>query len=194
MSFVVKRSEKMKFIIGLGNPGKKYSATRHNLGFTVLDNFAVGNSLDWKNYKDLAAVSLCGGFIVVKPALFMNKSGSAVAPLVKKYNPDSTDILVVHDDMDIDSGRIRIKKGGSSGGHNGVQSIIEALGTDQFSRIRIGIGRPPEGSDAVDFVLSNFTKEESALMKPVISRASEAVSVFIESGLQKAMNLFNGRD
>lgn len=191
---MIKQSEKMKFIIGLGNPGKKYSATRHNLGFTVLDDFAARNSIDWKNYKDRADISLCSDFIVVKPALFMNKSGAAVAPLVKKYNPDFRDIMVVHDDMDIEPGRIRIKKGGSSGGHNGVQSLIEALGTDQFSRMRIGIGRPPESFDAVDFVLSNFTKEESALMGPVFSRASEAVSVFIESGLQKAMNLFNRRN
>lgn len=181
----------MKFIIGLGNPGKKYSATRHNIGFAVLDNFAEEKSLEWEEYKDRAAVSLRDDFIVVKPMLFMNKSGPAVASLIKKYNPDFEEIFVVHDDLDIDFGRIRIKKGGSSGGHNGVQSIIETLGTDEFIRMRIGIGRPPAGFDAVDFVLSKFSLEEARKIKPVILRASDAVFVFVEDGLQKAMNLFN---
>lgn len=192
----------MKFIVGLGNPGKKYSSTRHNVGFAVLDNFAEDKSLKWREYKDSALVSVCDDFIIIKPMLFMNQSGLAVKPLVKKYLPprqtggqDFEDIIVVSDDMDISFGSIRIKKGGTSGGHNGVQSIIETLGTDEFCRLRIGIGRPPSGIvDAADFVLSNFTKKESEDIKPVISRASDAVSVFIDSGLQKTMNLFNRRD
>lgn len=181
----------MKFIIGLGNPGKKYSKTRHNLGFMVLDNFAEHNSLKWKEYKDRAVISKGYDFVVVKPTLFVNRSGEAIIPLIKKYNPEFDKIFVVHDDLDIDFGRTRIKKGGSSGGHNGVESIIETLGTNEFCRMRIGIGRPPSDIDAVDFVLSNFTKEEAGKMRVVILRATDAVSVFIEYGLQKTMNLFN---
>ncbi|MFA5780403.1 MAG: aminoacyl-tRNA hydrolase [Elusimicrobiota bacterium] len=191
----------MKFIVGLGNPGKKYSSTRHNVGFAVLDNFAEDKSLKWREYKDRALVSVCDDFILVKPMLFMNLSGSAVESLVKKYLPrrqaggtDFEDIIVVSDDMDISFGSIRIKKGGSSGGHNGVESIIETLGTNEFIRMRIGIGRPPSDTVAVDFVLSKFSQQEAIKMKSVIPRASEAVSVFIDSGLQKTMNLFNRRD
>jgi len=184
----------MKFIVGLGNPGKKYSSTRHNIGFAVLDNFAEYKSLKWREYKDLALISVCSDFLIAKPTLFMNRSGEAIKHLVKKYNPDYEDILVISDDMDLSSGSIRIRKGGSSAGHNGIQSVIESLGTGEFCRLRIGIGRPPENMDPVDFVLSNFAKEESKDLKPVISRASDAVSVFIECGLQKTMNLFNRRD
>ncbi|PIU84189.1 MAG: aminoacyl-tRNA hydrolase [Elusimicrobia bacterium CG06_land_8_20_14_3_00_38_11] len=184
----------MKFIIGLGNPGKKYSSTRHNVGFAVLDNFTEDKSLEWREYKDCALVSVCDDFILVKSMLFMNRSGYAIMPLIKKYNPDYEDIIVVCDDMDISFGTLRVRKGGSSGGHNGVESIIETLGTNEFCRIRIGIGRPPSNVDAVDFVLSKFTQEEALKMKSVISRASDAVSVFIDSGLQKAMNLFNKRE
>lgn len=185
----------MKFIVGLGNPGKKYSSTRHNVGFAVLDNFAEDKSLKWREYKDLAEISLCDDFLIIKPTLFMNRSGPAIMPLIKKYNPDFEDIIVISDDMDISFGTLRIKKGGSSGGHNGVESIIESLGTDEFCRMRIGIGRPPSDTvDAVDFVLSKFNQEEALKMKSVIPRASDAVSVFIDSGLQKTMNLFNKRE
>ncbi|HAX61408.1 MAG TPA: aminoacyl-tRNA hydrolase [Elusimicrobia bacterium] len=182
----------MKFVIGLGNPGKKYFATRHNIGFAVLDNFAEDKSLKWREYKDLAEISLCDEYLIIKPTLFMNRSGLAIMPLIKKYKPDFEDIIVVSDDMDISFGCLRLRKGGSSGGHNGVQSIIESLGTDEFCRMRIGIGRPPSDTlDAVDFVLSKFSRQEAFKMKSVISRASDAVSVFIDSGLQKTMNLFN---
>ena len=180
-----------KIIVGLGNPGKKYSATRHNVGFAVLDNFSEDKSLKWREYKDRALISGCSDFLVIKPTLFMNRSGEAIIPLIKKYNPDFENIIVISDDMDLFLGSIRIRKGGSSGGHNGVQSVIDMLGTDQFCRLRIGICRPPENTDPVDFVLSNFTKKESEDIKPVLSRAADAVSVFIDSGLQKTMNLFN---
>ena len=180
-----------KMIIGLGNPGKKYSTTRHNVGFAVIDNFAEDESLKWREYKDRALISGCSDFLIMKPTLFMNRSGEAIIPLIKKYELDFEDIIVISDDMDLSLGSIRLRKGGSSGGHNGVQSVIETLGTDEFCRLRIGIGRPPENTDPVDFVLSNFTKKESEDLRPVLSRAADAVSVFIDSGLQKTMNLFN---
>ncbi|MFH1540526.1 MAG: aminoacyl-tRNA hydrolase [Elusimicrobiota bacterium] len=190
----------MKFIIGLGNPGKKYSTTRHNIGFAVLDSFAEHKLLKWKKYKDCAEISMHNDFLVIKPTLFMNRSGMAIIPLIKKYlscsrtdSPDFEELIVISDDMDISFGRIQIKKNGSSCGHNGVESIIETLGTNKFCRMRIGIGRPPLDVDPVDFVLSDFTEEETTKMKPVILRATDAACVFIESGLQKTMNLFNGK-
>lgn len=204
MSISVNSWQNMRFIIGLGNPGRKYLTTRHNIGFTVLDNFADKESLKWKNYKDTAIVSAAAGFLLIKPVLYMNHSGPALMPLIKKYlprceagrqagNPYLEDILVIHDDMDIEFGNIRLKQRGSSGGHNGVQSIIETLGTDDFARLRFGIGRPAEFDDPVDFVLSNFNKEEKKKLETIISKTADAVSVFLESGLQKAMNVFNGR-
>ncbi|MBN1383609.1 MAG: aminoacyl-tRNA hydrolase [Elusimicrobia bacterium] len=197
----------MKLIIGLGNPGRKYSRTRHNIGFAIVDNFADRKSLKWKNYKDKADIVPSDNFLLIKPALFMNNSGSAVKPLIKKYlpdsaswrtgqagNPDPEDIIVIHDDMDIEFGCIRLKRNGSSGGHNGVQSIIETLGTDNFSRLRIGIGRPPEFMDPVDFVLSDFNNREKKELKTIITKTEDVISFFLESGLQKAMNIFNKRE
>ncbi|MDD5686609.1 MAG: aminoacyl-tRNA hydrolase [Elusimicrobia bacterium] len=184
----------MKLIVGLGNPGKKYLKTRHNIGFVVLDNFAERESLKWKKYKDIAIISLSSGFLIAKPCLFMNQSGPAIIPLIKKYNFNCEDIFVIHDDMDIEFGRVQLKKGGSSGGHNGIQSIIEALGTNEFMRLRIGIGRPPETSDPVNFVLSDFLKEELEKLDAVILRATDAIPIFIESGIQKAMNVFNRKE
>src|SRR3989339_742295 len=179
----------MKFIIGLRNPGKKYSRTRHNIGFTILDSFAEKRSLKWKEFKDNEIISDDNSFLLIKPMLFMNLSGSAVSPLVKKYNPDCEDILVIHDDLDIDFERINVKKSGSSGGHNGVQSIIDLLGTKELDRLRIGIGRPPEFIDPVDFVLSNFDKKEMDKLDTIINRAVDAAEVFVESDIQKTMNL-----
>ena len=181
----------MKFIVGLGNPGKKYSKTRHNIGFNIIDNFADKESLKWKEYKDCAFISSSEDYLLIKPVLFMNLSGPAIMPLFNKYNPDCEDIFVVHDDMDIELGRIKLKKGGSSGGHNGIQSVIDSIGTNEFLRMRIGVGRPPKSTDPVEYVLSNFSSEEFEKLDPVSSRAIDAISTFIEFGIQKTMNMYN---
>jgi PTH1 family peptidyl-tRNA hydrolase len=183
----------MKLVVGLGNPGQKYSRTRHNIGFGVADCFAGREGLAWKDYRDIAVISRNDDFVLVKPVTFMNESGRAVRLFASKNNVAGDDLLVVHDDMDIAFGRVMIKRGGSAGGHNGVKSVVEALGSDDFVRVRVGIGRPPVGTDPVDFVLSGFSGMERVALQGIVDRAAEAVSVFINSGLIKAMNVINRR-
>lgn len=170
-------------IIGLGNPGEKYSNTRHNVGFMVLDR--LSNS--WKKgpnylYSD---INISGEKAkLIKPMTYMNLSGE-----VFKYIPHD-DIIVVYDDLDLPLGKIRIRKNGSAGGHNGIKSIISFIGQD-FSRIRIGIGPKPENIDAADYVLSNFTKEEFEVLDKVINLCIEAIEYIVENGIDKAMNKYN---
>lgn len=183
----------MKYIIGLGNPGRKYSKTRHNIGFSIIDSFAEKKSLKWKEFRNIEIVSDDDNFLLAKPMSFMNQSGSPVVSLIKKYYPDYENVLVIHDDMDIEFGKIQVKRGGSSGGHNGVQSIIDSLGTKDFIRLRIGIGRPPEFADTVDYVLSNFTKEEFNKLEIINNNAMDIIETFIQSSVQKTMNLFNNK-
>jgi len=170
-------------VIGLGNPGEKYSNTRHNVGFMVLDR--LSNS--WKNgpnylYSD---INISGEKIkLIKPMTYMNLSGE-----VFKYLPHD-DIIVVYDDLDLPLGKIRIRKNGSAGGHNGIKSIISFIGQD-FPRIRVGIGPKPENIDAADYVLSNFTKEEFEVLDKIINLCTEAIEYIVENGIDKAMNRYN---
>jgi len=181
----------MKLIIGLGNPGQKYSRTRHNIGFTVLDCFAGRHSLKWKDYKEIALINRGNSCVLVKPMVYMNNSGTGVIPFVKKYHPASDEMLVIHDDMDIACGVIKIKTGGSSGGHNGIQSIIDSLRFQEFARLRIGIGRPQASIDPVEYVLSGFEREEAGMLKNAVEKAADAVEYFIEYGIAKTSNIFN---
>lgn len=181
----------MKLIIGLGNPGQKYSRTRHNIGFAVLDRFAGRNSITWKDHKGVALSGKNDSLVLVKPTDFMNNSGRGVAPFAAKYRPSPDEMLVIHDDMDIAFGSMKIKPSGSSGGHNGVQSLIDVLGTREFARLRIGIGRPPEGVDPVEYVLSGFAREELPLVKDIVERAADAIECFVAEGIVKATNAFN---
>ncbi|SDH66537.1 peptidyl-tRNA hydrolase, PTH1 family [Fervidobacterium changbaicum] len=173
----------MLIIIGLGNPGEKYANTRHNVGFMVLDR--LGKS--WKSgpnylYSD---VNIAGQKVkLVKPTTYMNLSGE-----VFKYLPHD-DIIVVYDDLDLPLGRIRIRKDGSAGGHNGIKSIISYIGQN-FPRIRIGIGPKPKEVDAADFVLSNFSPEEFEKLRKVIDLAVEAIETIVSEGIEKAMNRYN---
>ena len=181
----------MKLIIGLGNPGQKYSKTRHNVGFAVLDCLAVRQEAVWNDFKGIAKIIKNDSYTLVKPSVFMNNSGEAIARFVGRGVLREDGVLVVHDDMDLDCGKIKIKTGGSAGGHNGIQSIIDVLGTSEFPRLRIGIGRPPGGVDPADFVLSVFRQEEAALIKNVVERAADAAEYFIEHGTAKTANIFN---
>lgn len=181
----------MKLVIGLGNPGQKYSRTRHNIGFAVLDCFAGRNSIKWKDHKGIALAGKSDSFVLVKPTDFMNNSGRGAAPFVAKCRPLPGEMLVIHDDMDIAFGCMKIKPSGSSGGHNGVQSLIDVLGTQEFARLRIGIGRPPEGVDPVEYVLSGFAREELPLFKNIVERAADAIECFVAEGIVKATNAFN---
>jgi len=180
-------------VVGLGNPGPGYAKTRHNAGFMVLDRLAEEEGLVFREKNDALLAEWDRGWLL-KPLTYMNLSGRAVAPFVRKKGIPLNRLLVVHDDMDLPLGRIRLKRGGSSGGQRGVASIIEALGDPGFDRLRIGIGRPPPGVDPVRYVLSPFTPEERRTLERVLEAATEAVRVWKEEGLSAAQSRFNGLD
>jgi len=233
-----------KLIVGLGNPGIKYRWTRHNLGFLVIEEFAKQKGVVWKKQRiftplgvspdksGLTPMSIGGllaGFnayvgqgeiekervILCKPLTYVNCSGEAVKEIVAKYNIDNRDILVICDDLNLPLGKIRIRAKGSDGGHNGLKSIIDCLGTKEFGRMRIGIGtlhaarytftpsNPPDehrgerqkplfnGASATDYVLGKFTREEKKIIKEVIAKAAQAIETVIKEGIEKAMNEYN---
>jgi len=182
----------MHYIVGLGNPGPRYASNRHNVGFMFLDRYfqRVGcspNLVRETNYELLE----CGEVRLVRPLTYMNVSGLAVGTLVAKYGVPVDDIIVVYDDVDLPLGRIRIRRKGSAGGHNGLKSIIENLKTDQFVRVRIGIGPKPEGVGLAQFVLSDFSVQERLVLDKVLDVAVQAVQTILSEGVQKAMSLYN---
>ncbi|MGC8836974.1 MAG: aminoacyl-tRNA hydrolase [Anaerolineae bacterium] len=183
-----------RLLVGLGNPGPEYARNRHNVGFMCLDRLAErhGISLWRRKHHALVAEGQIRGHLVVlaKPQTFMNLSGQAVRPLVRHYGVALEDLLVVHDDLDLELGVLRLRRQGSSGGHKGVQHIIDTLGTREFPRLRIGIGRPTQG-DPVEYVLSDFTLDESIAMDRALDRAVEAIVAWLELGIEAAMNAFN---
>lgn len=185
----------MKIIVGLGNPGREYSETKHNVGFMVVDELArrwnVGN---WRKRSN-AEVAECRfateNVLLVKPQTYMNLSGTAVGELARWYKTPEEDIVVIFDDMDIPAGKLRLRMKGGSGGHRGIESLLQHLSKDSFLRLRMGIGRPPQGWQVVDYVLSRFSAEEAPLMEEAVVRSAEAVECIITQGMNKAMNLFN---
>jgi len=187
----------MKLIIGLGNPDRRYRHTRHNVGWEVIDR--VGRRLGIAVDQDDGWATVGAGTVgrrrvlLAKPQTYVNLSGTAVADLRRRHRVKIEDLVVVVDDLDLPLGRLRLRPGGSHGGHNGLRSIIDALGSDAFPRLRVGIGRPPEGMDPAQFVLTPFTAEERATMDPALERAAEAIETVIREGLQAAMNRFNAR-
>jgi len=184
----------MKVIVGLGNPGVQYETTRHNVGFLFVDMWAerLGVTFSAK-HQGLWAQAVINGEKVhlLKPQTFMNFSGRSVSDLTAFYKISPQDVLVVHDDMDLEFGRLRLRARGSSGGHNGIKSIIAGLGTEAFWRLRIGIGRPPEGRDAVDHVLSRFSDEELRALEEILTKAENAVMLWVDGQAEKAMSLYN---
>lgn len=179
----------MKLVVGLGNPGEKYENNRHNLGFMVVEEF--GRGLAWKKERDLLCeLAKTPEYIVVKPTTFMNLSGEAVKAVSNFYKIPHKEILVIHDELDLDFGKIRISFDSSAAGHNGVDSVIKSLATMDFNRLRIGVGRP-KIKKADRFVLSDFTKEEKAKLKGVILISMEAVNSFLSEGVVATMNRFN---
>ncbi len=185
----------MKLIVGLGNPGKKYELTRHNAGFVVLDYYAKQvnvpiSKVKFKSYYN--EVTIAGEkVILMKPQTYMNLSGEAVASAVKYYNLEMSDVLVIYDDIDIDFGKLRIRKQGSAGTHNGMRSIIYQLKSDDFARIRVGIGRDG-GQELHDYVLRRFPKDDWDQLREVVARAGDAIDAFIRDGIDAAMNRYNG--
>jgi len=188
----------MKLIVGLGNPGRKYERNRHNLGFMCLNHLACNHKIRFDKRQGRARISLgeiAGSKLVLaKPQTYMNLSGQAVSRLVRKYRVNLDDLLVIHDDLDLPTGRIRIRRGGRSAGHKGVNSVAAELGSQDFSRLRIGIGRP-EGlipkEDIIDYVLGDFTADEKKTIDKVIPKVSEAILCFLTEGLTVAMNEYN---
>ncbi len=190
----------MKWIVGLGNPGKRYSQTRHNVGFDVLDLFAQSHGFDEyrKKFSSLLAEkppATPGGdkVFLLKPQTYMNLSGGAVRAALEYFGGGPEDVLVVHDDLDLPLGRLRYRSGGASGGHRGVESILAALGTDCFSRLKIGIGREP-GREAADYVLAPIAAEEREPMARAVARASESLDVWLQGGVERAALLYNGKE
>jgi len=180
-------------VVGLGNPGDNYTRTRHNVGFMVADLLAVRLGSTFKAHKRSGAEVVSGrlaghSVVVAKPRCFMNESGRQVGPLAKFYSIAPADIVVIHDDLDLDFGRIRLKLGGGEGGHNGLRSVAAALGTKDFQRIRIGIGRPPGRKDPASFVLENFTAAERGEVPTIYEQAADATESLIELGLEPAQN------
>jgi PTH1 family peptidyl-tRNA hydrolase len=186
----------MFLIVGLGNPGEKYSETRHNVGFQVVERLAGQADLRFGESKWKAQVckgALAGQAVVLaKPQTFMNLSGEAVAPLAAYYKVEPENIIVIHDDLDLDCGRIKLAAQGGAGGHNGIKSLIQHLGTRSFSRVRIGIGRPPQFMPVERFVLARFDGHEAPVMAEAVDRAVEAVDLIVAKGLAAAMQVIHG--
>jgi len=183
-------------IVGLGNPGLAYRHNRHNVGFMVADALADKLEIPLKRVKFKAQIGngKLGDIpvIIAKPLTFMNNSGEAVAPLVRYFKVPLERLLVIHDDMDLPLGTLRMRPSGGSAGHNGMLSIFDKLGTNAIPRLRVGIGRPPGRMDPADYVLQDFPKGDEELLKMVIAQACEAALAFITTGLEKAMNTYNG--
>jgi PTH1 family peptidyl-tRNA hydrolase len=182
-------------IVGLGNPGKKYDATRHNVGFEALDNLAdrLSVRLSKNKFKALIGETVYKGekVILAKPQTFMNLSGEAVFDMLRYYDVPVSNLIVIFDDFDTDLGRIRIRKNGSAGSHNGMKHIIYRLMDESFPRIRIGIGRPGPGWVMADFVLSRFDKTEMPAVTEAVRNAADAALCIVESGVDIAMNRYN---
>ena len=187
----------MKLVVGLGNPGSRYDGTRHNAGFAALDRVAIRHGVQWESapcgIEALVGRWRGGDTVFAKPLTFMNLSGAAIVPLLHFYKIEVPDLLVVVDDVNLDAGRLRIRQGGSAGGHNGLKSIIASLGTDQFSRLRIGVGGGSAG-DLSPHVLGRFSAEEASVIDAAIERAVEASELFIADGVVAAMNRHNRKD
>ena len=193
----------MNLIIGLGNPGKAYAHNRHNIGFRCINHMARLHSISVKQHQcrsqvgtgEIAGVEV----LLAKPKTFVNLSGEAVGRLMRKYNIATDNLIVIYDNLDLPLGKLRLRPGGSAGGHKGINSIISALGSKVFCRIKVGIGRPTkedgtlvtDEGNIVGYVLSDFTPEEEEIVKPAIARIAEAIKCIITEGITAAMNEFN---
>jgi len=187
----------VKLIVGLGNPGREYRDTRHNVGFLVADEIARRHGLDWTQSPSQAPDAVIAKrfgvepVLLAKPLTFMNLSGDAVAALARYYDIGSSDLLIVSDEADLPFGKLRARARGSAGGHNGLKSIIERLGTTEFPRLRLGVGRGEGRRDLADHVLSTFERGERAELETFINRAADAAEMFAAEGILKVMNAYN---
>ncbi len=187
----------MRLVVGLGNPGTEYARTRHNAGVIFIKQLAREYKVKFTRLKRAAFADVINKFpehvILAVPKTYMNKSGVAVKYLVNRFRVAGEDLVVVYDDFDLELGDIRIRKKGSAGSHKGLRSIIQEMGTQEFARIRIGIGPLPQGDDAADFVLSPFTKDERPFFKESLEKASCALDLIFTGAIDEAMNKYNAR-
>ena len=197
--FKKKQEDKvMKLIAGLGNPTDKYAGTRHNVGFEVIDRIAdeYGIGLDTIKNKGMYGKGKIDGktVILLKPMTFMNLSGESVSAVAAYYKIAPEDIIVIYDDINLDVGRLRVRQKGSAGGHNGIKNIIAHLHTEEFARVRVGVGMKPPKMDLADYVLSRFSKEEQEIMDEGYERAVKAAVLMINDEIERAMNDYNGKN
>lgn len=187
----------MFLIAGLGNPGKEYENTRHNVGFLTIDKIAedVGVKITKKGFQGLYNLGQFeeSKILLLKPQTYMNNSGNALREAREFYKIDTDKIIVIHDEMDLPLQRIKLKKDGGSAGHNGIKSIIQNIGSDDFARVRVGVGKPYDKDKVVKHVLSGFNKEERQKLDKVVENAADCIYEIITSGIDKAMNKFNIR-
>ncbi|RME37722.1 MAG: aminoacyl-tRNA hydrolase [Thermoflexia bacterium] len=188
----------MYLLVGLGNPGVRYARNRHNIGFRCLQQLAARHGLEFncrqKNARIARGTILGQPVLLALPQTYMNDSGRSVGPLVRFYKLPLDHLLVVYDDLDLPLGVLRLRPDGGSGGHRGMQSVIQHLGTSAFPRLRLGIGRPPGGKDPADYVLEDFRPEEEPMVEEMLDRALAAIQCWLTEGLEKAMSLYNRQE
>lgn len=188
----------MKVIVGLGNPGIRYQGTRHNIGFRVVDRLAEINRIpiSTKRFKSIYGTGRIDSqrVVLLKPMTFMNRSGEAVKKTVDFFRVGMEDLVVVQDDLDLPLGRLRFKRRGGDGGHQGVRSVIESMGGNTFLRLKVGIGRPPRGMDPADYVLTPFGETRESDMEKILSRAAESLRVMLLEGIETAMNRYQKKE
>jgi PTH1 family peptidyl-tRNA hydrolase len=186
----------MKLIVGLGNPGRRYAGTRHNVGFDVVEAIAERNRLEWESApaEAITARWRAMNVMLAKPLTFMNLSGGAIVDLLQFYKIDRNDLLVVVDDINLELARLRARPEGSAGGHNGLKSVIAQLGTEEFARLRVGVGRGDARRELSDHVLATFDADERPIVAETVSRAADAVELFVTEGIMSVMNRFNRKE
>ena len=186
----------MKLVVGLGNPGRQYAGTRHNVGFDVADLVARRHGLEWEGARTEALIAKwrAASVLLAKPLTFMNLSGHAVGELLRFYKIEFSALLVIVDDVNLELGRLRARPSGSAGGHNGLKSIIAAFGHEGFARLRVGVGRGDARRDLADHVLARFDPEERTIVAEAVGRAADAAELFVAEGIQPVMNRFNRKE
>ena len=188
-------AHQIKLVVGLGNPGRQYVRTRHNVGFWCVQRLAKENSIAVSKRHRHAVTgegTIAGEPVALaKPRTFVNDSGRAIVFLLDRYRVLPADLVVVYDEMNLEPGKLRVRSGGSSGGHNGMKSIIAAIGTQDFARVRIGVGRPSDGLGEIDYVLGTMPREEKKQVDEAVERASQAIACILSEGIDVAMNRFN---